>query len=260
MIGRLGNAEFQSQVPRSDVWTGGAGFCQRLAVRRTPAPPATCRTSPRRPRHLGETARITAWHFIQERRHHCRRWLAARGCRPRMPRAAPVLARQANHARVGALPAHLPNYLPDCAAARCAERRRGGWRLIEPFADRWALIRGGASGHLGLFMSTLSDGHRTAAPSRKRYLNPRARRALELLASNALGLTEAFMLAHGFTRTMVAALVRAGFVATQREAIGAGGKLIKIARIEITASGRRALEADRRNPPSWPAIGNFPPL
>jgi hypothetical protein len=34
-----------------------------------------------------------------------------------MPLAAPVLARQANHARVGALPAHLPNYLPDCPAA-----------------------------------------------------------------------------------------------------------------------------------------------
>jgi hypothetical protein len=87
-----------------------------------------------------------------------------------------------------------------------------------------------------------------AAPLRKRRLNsrarlnPRARRALELLASNALGLTETFMLAHGFTRTMLAALVRAGLITTQREAIGAGGTRIKIARIEITAAGRRALE------------------
>jgi hypothetical protein len=118
----------------------------------------------------------------------------------------------------------------------------------------------GESGHLGFSCRHFPMDTGRQRPLEKRYLNPRARRALELLASNALGLTEAFMLAHGFTRTMVAALVRAEFVTTQREAIGAGGKLIKIARIEITASGRRALEADRRNPPSWPAIGDFPPL
>jgi hypothetical protein len=91
-------------------------------------------------------------------------------------------------------------------------------------------------------------------PPRKRHLNPRARRALELLASNALGLTEAFMLAHGFTRTMVAALVRTGFITTGHEVIGERGKMIKITRIEITAAGRWALEADRRNPPSWQAL------
>jgi hypothetical protein len=100
-----------------------------------------------------------------------------------------------------------------------------------------------------------------AAPPRKRRLNPRARRALELLASNALGLTEPFMLAHGFTRTMLAAFVRAGFVTTtQRQVIGGSWKLIKIARIEITAAGRQALETDRRTPSPWPPIGDFPQL
>jgi len=87
------------------------------------------------------------------------------------------------------------------------------------------------------------------APPRKRRLssrvrlNPRARRALELLASNAFGLAESFILAHGFTRTMLAALVRAGFVTTQLQAIiGPDGKTIEIVRIEITPAGRRVLE------------------
>jgi hypothetical protein len=38
-----------------------------------------------------------------------------------------------------------------------------------------------------------------AARPQKRHLSPKARHALELLASNPLGTTEAFMLAHGFT-------------------------------------------------------------
>jgi hypothetical protein len=71
-------------------------------------------------------------------------------------------------------------------------------------------------------------------------LNPRARRALELLACNALGLTETIMFDHGFTRTMLAALFRAGLITTQRDAIRAD--VTTIARIEITAAGRRALE------------------
>jgi hypothetical protein len=98
------------------------------------------------------------------------------------------------------------------------------------------------------------------APPRKCHLNPRARRALELLASNALGLTEPFMFAHGFTRSMVAALVRTGFITTRHEVTGVRGKMIKITRIEITAAGRWALEADRREPRSWQALENFPQL
>jgi hypothetical protein len=62
------------------------------------------------------------------------------------------------------------------------------------------------------------------------------------------------MFDHGFTRTMLAALFRAGLITTQRDAIGADATMI--ARIEITAAGRRALEVDRRNPS--PPTGDFP--
>src|SRR5258706_15508253 len=55
-----------------------------------------------------------------------------------------------------------------------------------------------------------------ATPPRKHRLSPRARRALELLAGNALGVTEALMLAHGFTLRMLAGVVRVGLAREQR--------------------------------------------
>jgi hypothetical protein len=82
-----------------------------------------------------------------------------------------------------------------------------------------------------------------AARPRKRHLSPKARRALELLASNPLGTTEAFMLAHGFTVTMLASLVRAGLAAAGREVVTSGGKTVAFDWIAITAAGRSALES-----------------
>jgi hypothetical protein len=76
----------------------------------------------------------------------------------------------------------------------------------------------------------------------KRPLSPKARRALELLAGNPFGVTEALMCAHGFTFTMLAGLVHAGLAAAQREVVKVGGKTIKIDRVRITASGQKALE------------------
>jgi hypothetical protein len=82
-----------------------------------------------------------------------------------------------------------------------------------------------------------------AVRPQKRHLSPKARRALELLASNPLGTTEAFMLAHGFTVTMLASLVRAGLAAAGREAVTSGGKIVAFDWIAITAAGRSALES-----------------
>ncbi len=53
------------------------------------------------------------------------------------------------------------------------------------------------------------------------------------------------MLAHGFTLRMLAGLVRVGLAREQRGVFEAGGKTIKIVRVEITAAGRRAIEVDR---------------
>ena len=81
-----------------------------------------------------------------------------------------------------------------------------------------------------------------ATPPRKRPLSPKARRALKLLASNSLGVTEAFALAHGFTVTILAGLVRAGLATSEREVVEAGGPPIKLERYRITEDGREALK------------------
>jgi hypothetical protein len=78
--------------------------------------------------------------------------------------------------------------------------------------------------------------------SRQRPLRREQRRALELLASSPHGVTEALMLAHWFTVTMLAGLVRAGLATAQREVVKAGRPTIKVERYRITDAGRRALE------------------
>jgi len=81
-----------------------------------------------------------------------------------------------------------------------------------------------------------------ATAPRKRRLGRKARRALELLGSNSLGVTEAVMLARGFTGTVLTGIVRAGLATARREVIEAGGTPIKFERYRITTDGRRALK------------------
>jgi hypothetical protein len=84
-----------------------------------------------------------------------------------------------------------------------------------------------------------------AAPSRKRRLSAEQRRALGLLASDRRGANEDLLaLGHGFTRRMLAGLIRAGLATVQREVIKAGGNTIEVGRFKITAAGRDALAAD----------------
>jgi hypothetical protein len=75
---------------------------------------------------------------------------------------------------------------------------------------------------------------------------PEQRRALELLASSRFGVNEE-QLVHGhvFSRRVVAALVRAGFAVTERQAMA--GRAIEVVRVRITATGRSALKRERRD-------------
>ncbi len=75
---------------------------------------------------------------------------------------------------------------------------------------------------------------------RKRHLGTEQRRALQLLASSPFGNSEAVMFAHGFTRRILAGLLRAGLATVQRETVNAR-EPIKAGRIRITDDGRRAL-------------------
>jgi hypothetical protein len=78
--------------------------------------------------------------------------------------------------------------------------------------------------------------------ARNARLTPKARRALELLAVDERGLTETLLRTYGFTRGMLAGLVRTGFATAQRQTVKAGGKTIDVVRIRITEAGQDALE------------------
>jgi hypothetical protein len=81
-----------------------------------------------------------------------------------------------------------------------------------------------------------------AAPPRKRRFGAEQRRALQLLASSPFGAAEAIMLAHGFTRRMLAGLVNAGLATARGNTFRAGGSMIKVERYRITDAGRRVIE------------------
>jgi hypothetical protein len=83
-----------------------------------------------------------------------------------------------------------------------------------------------------------------SSPPRKHRLSPEERQALELLASDPQGATEALLvLAHGFDDDMIAGLVHGGLAMARRENMKAGSRAIEVVRIRITGAGRKALAA-----------------
>jgi hypothetical protein len=66
-------------------------------------------------------------------------------------------------------------------------------------------------------------------------------RALRLLGRSPNGCTESVILAHGFTLDRVANLVFAGLARREVRNMIAGGRQVKIVRMEITAAGRKAI-------------------
>jgi hypothetical protein len=77
---------------------------------------------------------------------------------------------------------------------------------------------------------------------RKRPLSPRVREALELLASDPLGASEAFMHGHGFSLRTLVGLAHARLATVQREIVIAAGERVVATRIKITDAGRKAIE------------------
>jgi hypothetical protein len=76
----------------------------------------------------------------------------------------------------------------------------------------------------------------------KRGVTSRAARALKLLASNLCGVTAGVILAHGFTTTMLARLVRDGLATVQRETRKVGPAPINFESYRITPAGWKALK------------------
>ena len=56
--------------------------------------------------------------------------------------------------------------------------------------------------------------------------------------------TELLGLGHGFSRRMLAAFLRSGLAAAQREVVKAGGKPIEVVRVRIREARRRAIGAE----------------
>ena len=81
----------------------------------------------------------------------------------------------------------------------------------------------------------------TVGPMPRRRPKPDRRRALELLASSRDGVTEAMMLAHGFTVEQMVELVHAGLASATAERVVAGGRAMEVARVRITEAGQQAL-------------------
>jgi hypothetical protein len=80
--------------------------------------------------------------------------------------------------------------------------------------------------------------------SRRRGPKPDRRRALELLADSRDGVTEANLLAHGFTIDMLADLIRAGLGTATIERMVVG-RPMEVVRVRITDAGRQALAKSR---------------
>jgi hypothetical protein len=72
-------------------------------------------------------------------------------------------------------------------------------------------------------------------------LNRDQRWALRLLAAAPNGATEAIMLAHGFTVSLLDDLALRGLATTEKRAMRAGRRPIKVTWLMITDAGRQAL-------------------
>jgi hypothetical protein len=74
----------------------------------------------------------------------------------------------------------------------------------------------------------------------------RRHRALALLAGSPDGMTESFLLAHGFTTKLMAELVSDGLVTARAEWMRVRRREIEVTRVRITPAGERALYSLKR--------------
>jgi len=82
-------------------------------------------------------------------------------------------------------------------------------------------------------------------PSRAQRERSDPRRALRLLASAPEGVTEALMLAHGFSVELLVDLCIAGLATAKPDQMRAGRRTMEVVRMRITEAGRQALTGKR---------------
>jgi hypothetical protein len=98
------------------------------------------------------------------------------------------------------------------------------------------------------FIETECPARQRTMPTRRhrRDIKPDRIRALELLASCDNGCPEGILHAHGFAISDMMELVDAGLATATAERVIAGSRKMEVARVRITAAGRRVLEKARR--------------
>lgn len=83
------------------------------------------------------------------------------------------------------------------------------------------------------------------AVARPMMLSAEQRRAVAMLATGGHnGETQPFLVAHGFGGGMITGLVNRGLSIMTLEKIRAGGKMIEVVKVRITAAGREALAVE----------------
>jgi hypothetical protein len=82
------------------------------------------------------------------------------------------------------------------------------------------------------------------AVARPMMLSLEQRRALAMLATSGHGATQPFLVAHGFGGAMITGLVNRGLSIMTLEKIRAGGKMIEVVKVRITAAGREVLAVE----------------
>ena len=84
-------------------------------------------------------------------------------------------------------------------------------------------------------------------PARDTAMSPTAeqRRALAMLMkAGTNGVSHTWLMAHGFSVSMIAGLVNREFATLTREKVRAGIRLVNVGRVRITAAGRDAVTAE----------------
>jgi hypothetical protein len=96
--------------------------------------------------------------------------------------------------------------------------------------------------------SLMSQDKAAGQPTRETAMSLTAeqRRALAMLTHAGLnGASQASLMAHGFCISMIVGLVKRGLATVTREQVRAGGRLVDVGKVRITAAGRDALIAER---------------
>jgi hypothetical protein len=78
-------------------------------------------------------------------------------------------------------------------------------------------------------------------------LTAEQRRALAMLISEGTnGVSQTWLMAHGFSISMIAGLVNRELATLTHEKVRAGIRLVNVGKVRITAAGRHAVTAERR--------------